>query len=184
MSSLISEISANRKFLLLTINLKNYSRRVRYLDRTFIAESGNLIDLIYRNNDPNRDTGSRSMEEETNVSNSSVRRCFLSYSIKPILGIYETITSWLSFVIVTDRSVGPAERTSKPVLRSWAGVRDSRKEVKILSRAADHHSRFGREPREQFLPFPFFLSSSSSFPRCRPSFARETPWICMRSVTD
>lgn len=96
------------------------------------------------------------MEEETNVSNSSVRRCFLSYSIKPILGIYETITSWLSFVIVTDRSVGPAERTSKPVLRSWAGVRDSRKEVKILSRAADHHSRFGREPRERFLPFPFF----------------------------
>lgn len=108
-------------------------------------------------------TGSRSMREETNVSNSSVRRYFLSYSIKPILGIYETITSWLSFVIVTDRSVGPAERTSKPVLRSWAGVRDSRKEVKILSRAADHHSRFGREPREQFLPFPFFS------PPLRPS---------------
>ena len=107
--------------------------------------------------------------EHTNTDNGRKKRIsrihryvhrFLSYSIKPILGIYETITTRASFVdrdrpgccrpgwkneasLYWDR--GPAQGTA-------------RKEIKILSRAADHHSRFGREPTERFLPFFFSLS--------------------------
>lgn len=117
--------------------------------------------------------------KETNFTNSSVRLPFLLYSIKPILGIYETITSSVASVIVTDRSVGPAwKRTEEECIETVGRRRDNRKEVKILSRAADHRSRFfGREPRDHFL-FCFGYR-----PRY-PALARETLRICMRSVTD
>ena len=119
--------------------------------------------------------------EEANFSNSS---SIGFYHI--LLNRYSEFTRQLQarlrLWIVTDPPVlsAPAERTSKPVLRSWAGARDSRKEIKILSRAADHHSRFGREPSKRFLPFSFPRSlalafSSSSFPSASTGFrARNT----------
>lgn len=62
----------------------------------------------------------------------------------------------MGFVCDRDRpACRPGRKNERACIEIVGRRRDSRKEVKILSHAADHHSRFGREPRERFFFFFF-----------------------------